>query len=238
MKKGVLMHIKKVIRLNEVDSTNDYLKQHVQELDDGDLVVANKQTKGRGRHGNMWQSNLGNLYFSFIIKPAKRQDIFAVLMRTSVATVKLLRQAEIKAKIKYPNDIVVKKQKIAGILIESAGFDSLDYLIVGVGINVNQIQFPNLENKATSMRSITHEQFDLQNLLQVWIDHFNELKHPQKVYDLYLSQSIIIGETISYRHQDWIVKSVAPDGRIHLVCQNEHCTVHSESLSWSEYYAS
>lgn len=232
------MQIKSIIRLQEVDSTNNYLKQHALTLDSGVLVVANKQTKGRGRHGNMWQSDLGNLYFSFIIKPAKRQDIFAILMRTSVATLKLLQQAQIQAKIKYPNDIVVEKQKIAGILIESAGFDSLDYLIVGLGINVNQIQFPKLENKATSMRRISQEQYDLQNLLQVWIDQFNELKHPQNVYDIYLSQSVIIGETIRHRNRDWIVQSITPDGRIHLVCQNEHCIVHDESLSWPNYYAS
>ena len=82
---------KKIIKFESLDSTSDYLNQLHNELDDGTVCLAFKQTKGRGRRENIWVSPKGNLYFSFIKKQVfNREDIFHETIRVSIAIVELL----------------------------------------------------------------------------------------------------------------------------------------------------
>ena len=84
----------------------------------GTIVTAVRQKHGRGRGNRSWESEDGNLYFSFILKNRIRyEDIFSVLINTSVSVVQVLQRLGIHSKIKYPNDILFDFKKICGILI-------------------------------------------------------------------------------------------------------------------------
>lgn len=230
------MMIRHVIKLPEVDSTNNYLKRLTSDLKSGSLVVAKQQTQGKGRYGNRWLSELGNLYFSVLIKDVEREDMFCFLMRTAVSIIRLFSGVGIEAMIKYPNDIVVDKKKIAGILMESSGFERLENLIIGIGININQMDFGELNGKAISMRLLTSKQYDLDTLLKTWIEIFNEHNHPQQIYDDYLAKSIILGQTVTYLKQPWVVKKIAPNGAIELYRSGQTCFATFDQMSWQAFY--
>ena len=112
----------------------------------GDAVIAKEQTAGRGQRGNRWSSNPGeNLTFSLVWEPtfleAKRQ--FLLSEAVALALTDTLGEYNIKAKIKWTNDIYVGRKKICGILIEhDLGTDGhLARTIVGIGLNINQKEF-------------------------------------------------------------------------------------------------
>ncbi len=93
----------------------------------GHIVIANEQTAGRGRFGRSWISPRGGLYATFILEPDP-----LLSLKAGLATVRVLQSAGIDARLKWPNDVLVEDQKIAGILIEVEG----DYALMGVGINL------------------------------------------------------------------------------------------------------
>ncbi|MDT8336407.1 MAG: biotin--[acetyl-CoA-carboxylase] ligase, partial [Candidatus Izemoplasmatales bacterium] len=132
----------KIISFDIIDSTNDYIKKHLESLSHGAIVTASQQSKGRGRLNNTWQSPLGNLYFSFILKQnTKQEDLFSLQIKVSLALIKLLEVYNVTSKIKYPNDVLVNNKKIAGILIETSGYTNIESIIIGIGLNLNQIDF-------------------------------------------------------------------------------------------------
>lgn len=163
----------KIIKLDAIDSTNDYLKALNKkiDLDDQILVVAKDQTKGRGQVGSKWHSTKGeSLNFSILRRfqqlPIAHQ--FIVNCAVSLGIKKALEQNGIgDVKIKWPNDILADDKKLCGILIENqlqAG--TIVSSIIGVGINVNNRNFPNLP-QASSMFLIKKEMFDLDRVLKV-----------------------------------------------------------------------
>ena len=119
-----------IIILEEVTSTNEYLKQYYKQLPDQVVVLAKSQSQGKGRLSRTWESEVGNLYMSILKKGIKRETVFHELMNISVSVVELLKEYNINAYIKYPNDIVVGTKKVCGILIESMGYKVLEYLII------------------------------------------------------------------------------------------------------------
>ena len=73
---------KTILKFDQLNSTNDYIKKNIVDLDDGTIVVAKQQTKGKGRHGNVWYSPEGNLYFSILVKKnVSRENLFLWTMR-------------------------------------------------------------------------------------------------------------------------------------------------------------
>jgi BirA family transcriptional regulator, biotin operon repressor / biotin---[acetyl-CoA-carboxylase] ligase len=161
-----------IIKLNAIDSTNDFLKElsKNQSLENFTTVVANSQTKGRGQMGTQWVSEDGNnLIMSVLIKDLAIvvDDVFVLNCMVSVAVVEALGQFEVpNLSIKWPNDIMSDSKKIAGILIEnSIKPDSSFYSVVGIGLNVNQKQFIDLPN-ASSMSLQTKRDFDLEDVLE------------------------------------------------------------------------
>ena len=101
----------------ELDSTNNFVKLNVSNLENGAIIVAERQTRGRGLRDNQWYSDFGNLYFSFIIKDnVYRSNLFTYIVQSSVSIIKTLKQFGINAEIKYPNDCLVESKKITGIL--------------------------------------------------------------------------------------------------------------------------
>lgn len=149
----------KVIRLDTVDSTNDYLMGLAsRDATHGTVVVADSQEKGKGRLERTWFSPPGkNVYMSVLLKPDLHpEDISLLTVMSAVASALAINKLTgIKARIKWPNDIVVSGRKLGGILLESR-FRSggIAHAVVGIGINVNsrQADFPeDLRAIATSV---------------------------------------------------------------------------------------
>ena len=162
----------KMVSLDEVDSTNTYIKELVSSNDreiEGLVVVTKNQLKGRGQKGSFWKSEKGkNLTFSIFFKPnIKVEDQFVISKLVSLAVVDFLDNWRLNnLKVKWPNDILCNNRKIAGILIEnSIRGDKIHHTIVGVGLNVNQIKFDLTNNPTSMFNELGGELLDLEKLL-------------------------------------------------------------------------
>jgi BirA family biotin operon repressor/biotin-[acetyl-CoA-carboxylase] ligase len=143
-------------------STNEDAKKMAQEgAPDGTIVIAEKQQKARGRMGRAWNSPDGGLWFSIILRPnlaPMDAPKLTIMMAVAVAEA-IIDTTGIHAKIKWPNDILTDGKKVCGILMElSAEMDAINHVIIGVGINVNNDDFPDeLKDKGTSLKQIKGE---------------------------------------------------------------------------------
>ena len=164
-----------IIWLERVDSTNDEARRHISEIDNLSVVSALEQTKGRGQRGNRWSSQPGeNLTFSLVVKDfrIKANEQSAISQTTALSLTDLLSRHEIKARIKWPNDIYAGDEKICGILIENSLKGSeIDWSIIGIGLNVNQTIFPSDLPNPTSM-SLENRGADIEALLVEYMDIF------------------------------------------------------------------
>jgi BirA family biotin operon repressor/biotin-[acetyl-CoA-carboxylase] ligase len=161
----------KVIKLDAIDSTNAFLKglSIKQELENFTIVTTEDQTKGKGQMGSAWDSEAGkNLIMSVFIKDSLTDisQIFLLNIGVALSIVQALDTFNIPGlKIKWPNDIMSYNCKIGGILIEnSIKSDGTIHCIVGLGLNVNQINFENL-TKASSLALICDMEFDRNKIL-------------------------------------------------------------------------
>lgn len=162
----------RIIKLNTINSTNDYLKNMFKEipLNNFTTVVADYQVKGKGQYRNRWHSDKGkNLLFSVLIKfkSFSIKDQVYLNFAISLAIFEVLTDMLKNVKIKWPNDIMSRQSKICGILIEnSVKHDKISHSIVGIGLNVNQEIFPTELKKATSIKKILKKDVKLDELLQ------------------------------------------------------------------------
>jgi len=162
-----------IIKLNAIDSTNSYLKKLVvkNDLDNYTVVTANYQTAGRGQLGTSWLSDdCKNLIFSVLIKfemfEIKHQFYLSMAASMGVITV-LQRILDNKFYVKWPNDIMAEKDKVAGILIENnVGGNCIKNAIIGIGLNVNQQEFPDFIESATSLKNLSGIDFNKDELLE------------------------------------------------------------------------
>lgn len=167
----------KIIRLESVDSTNNYIANLLKagELTNGTVILADEQFAGRGQREAEWLTKPGeNLTFSIFIDNVNLsvQKQFYLSCFISITLVELLDKFGLKAKIKWPNDIYINQQKIAGVLIENQLSSSfIKSSIVGIGLNVNQIDFGNL--KATSIQKEINERKTPMDVLYLFIEQFN-----------------------------------------------------------------
>ena len=171
----------KLIKLNAIDSTNEYIKLNKSLFSQNSLVVYSfNQTNGKGQRGKIWSSQpYKNICISFYNKIEKTSDeiLFKTNLFTSLAVLEILKLYDIpKLKIKWPNDIMSGNKKIAGILIENSFFrNKIVDSIIGIGLNVNQIDF-DLITDATSMKILKNESFDLNKLSIEFIKKFSSLE--------------------------------------------------------------
>lgn len=168
----------KIIHLDEVDSTNNYAAILISEGkgEHGAVILADIQTAGRGQRGAEWQSKAGeNLLMTLIIDTdnLSAMDQFVISEVTALSMVSFLRKIGISSMIKWPNDILVREKKIAGVLIENQLQGAyIGKSIIGIGLNVNQLSFNELN--ATSIRSELNQFTPVVDLLMSWIHSFNE----------------------------------------------------------------
>ncbi len=142
--------------LRTVDSTNEEIKRMAHNnAVEGTLVAADLQTAGRGRLGRSWNSQNGGVYFSFLLRPELApSDVAAITLAAGYSVCLVIRHLTgCDAKIKWPNDIIIGNKKVCGILTEmEAQTDRVDFIVIGIGVNVNQEQFDEtVSRKATSL---------------------------------------------------------------------------------------
>jgi BirA family biotin operon repressor/biotin-[acetyl-CoA-carboxylase] ligase len=153
----------KLIVLDEIGSTNDYLKSKLSNfkpLPEWTAIMAKNQTMGRGQRQNSWKSEPNsNITFSFVIYPnhLSLQQHFTLNMLVSLGIIDWLKSLQIDSTIKWPNDIMIGNRKISGILIENiSNSKEIRQSIIGIGVNVNQKQFSEeFSNRASSILNET-----------------------------------------------------------------------------------
>lgn len=162
----------RIIKLSATDSTNVYLKNLMlsENLDDFTAVVANEQFTGKGQMNAIWQSEAGkNLTFSVLKRNGQllTANQFHISICVSLAIVEVLKRLKVPdLAIKWPNDILSGTSKICGILIENSLVgNSIASSIIGIGLNVNQLEFPGLGN-VSSIKLLMGKTIDLEELLQ------------------------------------------------------------------------
>ncbi|MFA7493362.1 MAG: biotin--[acetyl-CoA-carboxylase] ligase [Proteiniphilum sp.] len=169
---------RRIVRLEETESTNLYLKQLAREeqLEEGSMVIADFQTVGRGQMGNSWFSSKGeNLLFSLLIYPKDilANEQFIISRIASLAVKNTLDQFTDDIRIKWPNDIYWKEQKIAGILIENdIEGKYMGNSVIGVGININEQSFPSDLSNPVSLLQITGVVHDRDYILNIFQREF------------------------------------------------------------------
>lgn len=171
---------KKLIILKSTDSTNNELKR-LAALDEesGTVVVSEVQTSGRGRFGRQWESDKGGLYFSFLLRTdLPPSNIASITLAAGYAVCLAVREyTGLDARIKWPNDIIVENRKICGILTEMAAqSDRLDYIITGIGINVNNTVFHDeIKNKASSVFLETNQNTDKSDFFRTVLTYLDRV---------------------------------------------------------------
>jgi BirA family transcriptional regulator, biotin operon repressor / biotin---[acetyl-CoA-carboxylase] ligase len=166
----------KLIHLDTVDSTNLHASDLLsgKKLSEPTVIISDYQSKGKGQGGNTWESGASqNLLFSIVVFPpkikVKEQFYFSKIAAISIS--EMLSKHLSSNLIKWPNDILVNKLKISGILIENTlKSEFLGSTVIGIGINVNQTDF---SVPATSFKKETGKEFDRMKLLNDFLDVFH-----------------------------------------------------------------
>jgi BirA family biotin operon repressor/biotin-[acetyl-CoA-carboxylase] ligase len=228
----------KLIKLDAIDSTNDFLKALAinQDLENFTVVTAQSQTKGRGQMGTIWTTEKGkNLIMSLFVKdflPTIAQ-VFDLNILISVSIIQALESLNIpKLNIKWPNDILSGSYKIGGILIEnSIKHTGSIYSIVGLGLNVNQIQFENLP-KASSIAVVCNQEFDKEMILELIIEKIkiniqSFAKNKDSLQDLYTNLLFKKNIPTAFKnlntHQNFmgVIQGITPNGKLRLLLEND-----------------
>jgi BirA family biotin operon repressor/biotin-[acetyl-CoA-carboxylase] ligase len=181
---------KRLIVFNRITSTNDFLKRLARRgAEAGALVLADEQTAGRGRLGRSWQSPpKSGLWFSMLMRPElPLEQVGALSLAIAAAVAETLSSlCQAAFAVKWPNDILVHQRKVCGILCEAPvssqigeanSFSSLDYVVAGIGINVNQQPHDfNAEwrQRATSLAIVAGHPLDRQNILIALVQRLDE----------------------------------------------------------------
>ncbi|MBR4065920.1 MAG: biotin--[Bacteroidaceae bacterium] len=168
--------------LDVVDSTNCYVRNEADNLwvsgKDIVAVTARHQTAGRGQRGNVWQSHNGcNLLMSILVRPGNSLEVknqFLISQAVAVSIHTAMKCYGIETRLKWPNDIYVGNRKLAGILVEldySGAF--VEQAIIGVGLNVNQTEFPPMDKVPVSMKMLLGRDIPVENVLNDVLCNFS-----------------------------------------------------------------
>ncbi|MBQ7896805.1 MAG: biotin--[Clostridia bacterium] len=216
-------------RFDTLESTNTYLKILAEKgAKEGLVIVADSQTSGRGRRGKSFFSpSKTGLYMSFLIRPKASPE--ETLFVTTAAAVALCRAIEKiyphKPMIKWVNDVYLGDKKVAGILTEASfkSAEALDFVIVGVGVNVTTEIFPEeIEDIALSLGK--EDKRDL--LLKAVLEEFSAIYDSfpsHDFYEEYKSRSMLIGREIEILGDEKrFGKVIGVDNRCHLIVELEN----------------
>lgn len=159
----------KLHRFGGVSSTMEAAGKFAEEgAEEGTIVLAETQTSGKGRLGRKWYSPPDGLYLSLILRPKiAPASAQMITFMSAVAAAKALRRYGLDAMIKWPNDVLIDERKVCGILTEiSLSLNSINYVIIGIGMNVNSEPSKDLKGTATSIKEELKKEVDREELLK------------------------------------------------------------------------
>ena len=172
----------KIIRYKNIKSTqiiaNNLAKKGMKE---GIVILTEKQSCGRGRNNNNWFSPKGGIWLSIILRPKNKinfTQLFGLIIAYLISlTIKDI--TKIITTIKLPNDILINKKKVCGILVDSIfKGNKIDYIIIGIGININfrtKILPKEIISNSTTLRDEYGKEIDIDEFLSKFLDNFNKL---------------------------------------------------------------
>lgn len=195
---------------DSIDSTNKHLKSKINEKNYGTIVISNEQTNGYGKSNREFLSNKDiGIYMSILINPnCLIEESLKITILTSVAILSAIKSiCNLDVKLKWVNDIILKDLKVGGILCESQinlNNNIIDNMIVGIGINVKNFEFPpSLKNIATSIENNTNIKISRNELISEIINFFDLYFIDNKNYlDLYKENSYVLGKDITVIQND------------------------------------
>lgn len=229
---------REIIHFEEIDSTNNYAKKIANDgSPHGTLVVAEKQTLGRGRVGREWKSyNSEGLWFTIVLRPEMEpENVQIVTLAASVAVVEGIFEAQgIVCGIKWPNDIILDNCKLGGILTElSAEPGHVNYVVVGIGININQDSNTfddEIKNKATSLKIHSGKTVSRVNLLGSILTKFENIYsimlqgNTQEIINRWSRHSVTLGKDVKIIFKDieynGLAQAIALDGKLVVKCND------------------
>ncbi len=205
----------KIYRYKEVTSTQKIAKKLVENGAEEGVVVADLQTEGRGRLDRKWISPLGGLYFSIVLKINEKLPLIS-----AIAVAQTLKKNDLDAKIKWPNDILIKNKKIAGILIECIN----EYAILGIGINIDKTPL----ESATSIKD-EGVHVSKEALLNQILEHLYFYKSAENIVEEYKKLSDTIGRFVRIKTVKEAIEGKAVDidehGKLIIEKDNELKTI-------------
>ncbi|MEF9959784.1 MAG: biotin--[acetyl-CoA-carboxylase] ligase [Niameybacter sp.] len=220
---------KEIAYYEETDSTNTRLKVWAKEgAKEGSVVIADQQTKGKGRQGKVWESpKEDGIWMSILVKPAISMDkIPQITLLAGLAICEVLRDVTgLDTMIKWPNDLVVNGKKVCGILCELVKVGDETAVIIGVGINVNSKKFPDDLPYATSLYLEGKETYVRETIIKCLLEHlegyyilYKEVLSLEPILKTYktrcmnMNQEVqILGSTYSFTG---VVKDIDVEGRL------------------------
>ena len=213
----------RLLVLETVDSTNDYLKRKASELVEGTVVIANEQTGGKGRLGRKFFSppSMG-IYMSMLLKPeCAPLDAATLTANVAVAVCKAIEKVSpFSPDIKWINDLILRGKKICGILCESSITDhKFDYIIVGIGLNVitRFDDFPmDIRRLAGSIYSQTGEVIDRGQLIMAIIQELDAMyaawkENPRVYLEEYRRRCKMLGQQVEIYSSEGNFNVIAQD---------------------------
>lgn len=205
-----------------LDSTNTAARKLAEKgVPEGTTVIAEHQTAGRGRFNRKWHGEAGkNIILSLILRPREEQAAHLLTYLTALCAANVVEDATGKeVECKWPNDLLINGRKFCGILLESAWKESgIDYVVVGIGMNVNQEKFPaELHQTATSLKIECSREFDRVALIRDFFEHLEQsyLQSQKLGFDGFLTKWKMrcrtFGKEISVQQTGRVLKGRAID---------------------------
>ena len=215
------------IKLETINSTNDYTLSLKDSLvfKQGLVVTASYQSGGYGQRGKAWESNANeNLLLSVVIEPKLKLEEQHLISRiVALSVYDLLKTIGIESEIKWPNDILVAKLKIAGILIQNkVKGNFITHSVIGLGFNVNQLLFKAYSPKATSLRLQLNKEYDVLEIQEQFLSFLSvrlmRLKKGENQDNEYL-KALFLKDTPAAFESDnkqfmGIIKGVSESGKL------------------------
>ncbi len=213
---------KEIIYYPVLDSTSILAKKLASDgTEAGTIIIAGKQTAGKGRMGRKWESPPGGLWFSIILRPDLPLTKLPLLsLAFAVAIAEGIEQHTGETcQVKWPNDVILKNKKVAGILLEiNSSADDKQELILGIGVNLNQDDFgEELNDKATSIKKALNQEVLSNDILPILLIHI------ESNYNLFMTAGFEpirtrfkakcnhFGKMININQEDKLIKGINTD---------------------------
>lgn len=216
-----------IISHQKVRSTQLLAKKYLlkNKISQPTVIVSKIQSQGYGRYGRKWYSPEGGLWCSLVFKVnLSMKNIHFITIISALAVTKTIEEEfKLPAKIKWPNDIIIENKKVCGILSELVNTSNKNYIVVGIGMNINNRIPPEIREEAVSIHEFKKDKIDINELLQKLLKNFSKyylLAQSRKhdLFKLYMKYSCILNKFVKIKINgnitEGVVEKIELDGII------------------------